>query len=337
MIAAAAPAKLIISGEHAIVYGRPALAMAVNSYAKSVVAFREAPDIFFDFTDLNAAYTLTIPYLETTMRNIEQRYQCFLKGDLDIKHVFTHPNQLIEYAFIHCIKNVAINISKDLALTIRTSSDIPIGCGMGSSAAILISFLHAINKLLSLQLSFDDYLHYGRCAENLQHGKSSGIDLFLALHGGCYYFANGQINKRELPKITIQIINTGKPLTNTGKCVSHVATKYKNHKIFDDFAAVTTALDAAMLNNDHTIINDCIYENELLLEKIGVVPAKVKAFIDELKNRKISAKITGAGAIAGTNAGIVLVIGSENISDLVEKYGYQYQTISGENNGVKLL
>jgi mevalonate kinase len=51
---------------------------------------------------------------------------------------------------------------------------------MGASAAVILSLTHALVNYCDHVFSADKYLYFGREIENLQHGKSSGLDLFLS-------------------------------------------------------------------------------------------------------------------------------------------------------------
>ena len=218
-------------------------------------------------------------------------------------------------------------------------SDIPIGCGMGSSAATILSVVHAIAHHLKVDLSPEIFFRLGLEAENMQHGYSSGLDLRVSLHGGCILVKDGQTYQRSIPELPMYLINTGVPKTTTGECVAHAAAFFKNATLHDEFAAVTEAFDQALQTNHLQNTKFAVRANHQLLVKIGVVPELVRQFIAEVNHVDGAAKICGAGAVTGNKGGVVLVV-AENITalaDLCAKYHYSILPINGEPRGVHFV
>src|SRR5260221_7671008 len=89
--------------------------------------------------------------------------------------------------------------SSDVYSSDLVQSDIPIGCGMGSSSATILSVMHAVSTYLKIQISPETLYQLALEAENMQHGHSSGFDLRVAQLGGCIYMHNQQIETRAAP------------------------------------------------------------------------------------------------------------------------------------------
>lgn len=334
-ITARAPGKIILSGEHAVVYGKPALAVAVNRFVETTISPHLDHEIEFEFMHDKLSHALTLQELQILRTKMDKRYQDFIAGKCNIKNVIHNPLELIQYAFIYLAENLSLTI-KD-GLKIQVQSTLPIGCGMGASAAVILSLMHALINCFSCSLVVDKYLHFGREIENLQHGKSSGLDLFLSLHGGCYFFVDGNMSQRNLPNIPLVLVNTGKPQTSTGECVAAIAKYFQNGEIADDFAEVTTVMDLALQQGNLPAVQECIRENHQLLKYIGVVPGKVAKFIAEVEELGSAAKVSGAGAVSGANAGIVLVVGDAAVVDIAKEYGYEILPVQGELSGLQIL
>lgn len=329
-----APGKLILSGEHAVVYGKPALAMAVNRYVVASASPQLLPLVSFDLSDLSYEHGLTLTALRRLKNRIKQKYQRFIAGDFKIRHVLQKPVELAQFAFSLFLETLNIKLTQ--GIKIRVQSDIPIGCGMGSSAATVLGIVHAMAHHLRVELSPEFFFRLGLEAENMQHGYSSGLDLRISMHGGCLLMKEGEIYAREVPRVPMYLINTGIPETTTGECVAHAATYFKTSQIGDDFARVTEAMDVALQENNIAEVMRAVRDNHQLLTKIGVVPQMVQQFIADVEKNNGAAKICGAGAVAGDKAGVVLVVTDHlaALENLCARYHYSILPISGESRGV---
>jgi mevalonate kinase len=336
-ITARAPAKLILSGEHSALYGQPALAMAVDRLTETTLVWQpEQYSIAFYLLNLNYTAQLTLQKLRDLKQRVQNKYNKFLDGECNIREVLSRSFELLQYAFIHIIDRLNITLPK--GVIVETRSNIPISCGMGSSAATIMSVVYAITSFFELNTELDSYLQFARDAENLQHGHSSGLDLQISMYGGCARFENDKITPRTIPELPMYIINTGKPFTTTGQCVMNAKQHFAQSKSLAlDFAAVTNALDKALQENNLALVQECIRANHCLLTKIGVVPEKVQRFISELEHFGAAGKICGAGATKGQNAGIVLAVTGTDITAIVKKYGYEMFPVKGNVHGIQVI
>lgn len=341
-VIARVPGKIILSGEHAVVYGKQALATAVNKFVETSIfkcSEHSNNKIYFEFINNNSgsalASVLTLQDLIILRADVDKRYQDFINNKCSIKNVIRSPLELVQYEFIYLAQNLCAIIKNDIKIQIKLA--MPAGCGMGASAAVILSLMHALVNYFSCSITTDKYLYFGREIENLQHGKSSGLDLFLSLNGGCYFFADGSMARRNMPNIPLVLVNTGKPQTSTGECVAAVAKYFQDNNIADDFSCVTVEMDKALQQNNLQAIQQCIHENHKLLNYIGVVPNKVAEFITAISKLCSAAKISGAGAVSGSNAGIVLVVGETPITEIAKEYGYEILAVQEESHGLQII
>lgn len=332
-----APGKLILSGEHAVVYGAPALAIAVNRYAMASITPQLLPVVSFDLADLAYEHGLTFAELNHLRGRIKNNYQQFTSGSFKIRDVLQTPVELVQFAFSLFLESRNLKVTEGIKLSLQ--SNIPIGCGMGSSAATILSILHAIAHYLQVELSSGDFFQLALEAENMQHGYSSGLDVKMSLRGGCVFKKNGQLYQRSIPQLAMYLVNTGMPKTTTGECVQHASKYFKESRIADDFAAVTETIDAELQTNNLAEIKRAIIANHELLINIGVVPVTVQQFINEVKKFEGAAKICGAGAVSGENAGVVLVVteNKEALAKLSAQYNYSILPITVEPRGVHIV
>lgn len=332
---AIAPGKLILSGEHAVVYGRPALAMAIDRCAQSVISVGEPDLVSFNLLDLKESDSFTLRALNELKTRVLKNYQLFLSGELGIRGVLCKPIELFEFAFITLLDGLHLKFGE--GLNIQTQSNIPIGCGMGSSAATILSLLRGIGHYFRVEFRPDWFLKYSMEAEKLQHGFPSGVDSYISLHGGCALFRNGEASSVPLPRLRMYLVNTGTPAATTGECVVAVKEKFQNDPIWNDFEAVTLAIERAVRDNRRDDFRQLVTENSRLLQRIGVVPAKVQEFIREVEATGGAAKVCGAGAVYGDQGGMVLVFADRSPTDLCRKYGYELMTVRGDPLGARIV
>jgi len=308
--------------------------MAINRYVTATVSQDASAQIKFDFADLAHHSHLSLSALKILKDKIKNKYYRFIRGDFSIREVLHKPFELAQFAL--GLLTDSLNLSLPHGVKIQIQSDLPIGCGLGSSAATILSVMHAISKYLGITISQETLLKFALEAENMQHGHSSGLDLRVALNGGCLYMQGNELQTREVPFLPMSLINTGKPQTTTGQCVESVARYFKTDHLKNEFAAVTQAMDEGLREKSWQKVQEAIRHNHLLLSQIGVVPEKVKQFISQVEKINGAAKICGAGAIAGDSAGALLIVAEDTIklSQLADRFGYNIIPISGELRGV---
>ena len=329
-----APGKLILSGEHAVVYGCPVLAMAINRYTKVTVTREAKPEIKFDLSDLAHCSRLSFQALKYLKDKIKRKYYRFICGDFSIREVLQKPFELAQVAL--GIFTEALNLPLPHGVKIHVQSDIPIGCGMGSSAATILSVMQSVSSYLRLPLSEEKLLQLALEAENMQHGHSSGVDLRIALKGGCLYIHGEHSEPRMHPELPMYLINTGTPQTSTGQCIEKVAPLFSSELLRNEFSAITNAMDAALQQASWQTMQDTIRHNHQLLTNIGVVPKKVQQFITQVEVFGGAAKICGAGAVTGDQAGAMLVVLQDKkiLNMLCDRFTYPVIPISGDVRGM---
>lgn len=334
VIKVAAPGKLILSGEHAIVHGGAALAMAVNRYVTATVTRETVPQVLFDLSDLSHRSRLSLDALHHLKNKIKQKYYRFIRGDYSIREVLQKPFELAQFAI--GMFTESLNLTLPHGVKIQVQSDLPIGCGMGSSAATIISVMQAISSYMDFPVPEEELFRLALEVENMQHGYSSGLDLRVAMQGGCLYMRGQRIETRALPALPMYLVNTGSPDATTGQCVEKVAPYFREGSLIDDFSAVTQAMDVALQQQEWRKMQEAIRGNQRLLTDIGVVPERVQQFVSLIENAGGAAKICGAGSVAGDKAGALLVVSEDqqHLASLSSRFGYNIIPISGEPKGV---
>lgn len=330
------PGKLILSGEHSVVYGGPAIAMAIDRYTQVTAQMIQQPLIKLKMFDFGYTCSHTLNALKDVQRRVLGNYSKFLKGQCSIKEVLTMPFELLQFSVTNVIEKLNLQIPSGLHIEI--GSGIPVGCGMGSSAAAVVGTLHAVLKHLGVDLENNKFLSISRESENLQHGKSSGLDIYITKNGGTCRFERGEITNLDNPNQQIYMINTGAPASSTGECVSTVAHHFNRAALVDDFANVTRSIESAIKKSGDSDLIYGIKENHRLLTSIGVVPSEIQGVISKVEGTGGAAKICGAGAISGSNAGIIMLVGDKDkLTNVTSKYGYTLETFDVDVLGTHVI
>lgn len=329
MIETKAPAKVILAGEHTVVQGYPAIVAAIEQYTTVTLKLIPFAAIHWHFDNLDYPYTQPISELHQLRKTLDQRYQAFLQGEVTTP-ILQHPSELAQYL----LSLFTETIDHKQGLEISIKSDIPTGCGLGSSSALVISLIAALDNFYKLQLSQDDYFQLGRKAENLQHCRSSGLDLQAAYHGGFILVKQQKVLDHWLSELPLYIVNTGESESNTGECVQHTQPILQHTHLGKEIAELTQQLYPALQQQNIELIKTTFSELHRCLARLGIVPTKVQEFIHAIEQSKASAKICGAGSIRGDKAGIVCVISETDPSELCQKFNYTCQPVKISRQGV---
>ncbi|ANB35634.1 hypothetical protein CCR90_03090 [Rhodovulum sulfidophilum] len=314
-----APGKIILSGEHAVVYGAPALAVAVAIYTE--VWFRpihpsDGLKTVFEQVSQGAFYPLS--RLGHFKQSLDRRFDSFLRGELKVQQILQRPDDLIVYTLMSLAQRLPMpGKSPGHCLPVPGqlggTSALPLGAGMGSSASIIAATMVLYETLLDRLHSTEERFEWVRFCERLQHGKGGAIDAAAVTHGGA---VRVQGDSRHAPAIAPghgiwrgdgwYWVLHGKPDSSTGECVAAVREAHGDDQaLWQGFEACTDAFQAALETDSSPL--ESLRENHRLLRRIGVVPEAAARFVEEVELAGGAAKICGAGSIRGDHGGVILV------------------------------
>ncbi|NVK39988.1 MAG: mevalonate kinase [Oceanospirillaceae bacterium] len=296
-----APGKIILSGEHAVVYGKPALALAVDR--RMHVSFEPDRLPRLSWHTGERAHSLGLDKFSSLRRRLDSYFERYLRGELSIGQILRKPGELVFYAVD--MARLLSGLEQLPKGRVRIDSDIPIGAGMGSSAALIACLL----KLFGHFDNRDELVRQVRHCERLQHGRGSLIDAATVCLGGLVRVQGESIDSLPLPPGGLgegwYWVYTGTPSSSTGTCVEHVRTGFADSDIWSEFADISARFEAA-LGQDEPVA-ELLRANHRLLTRIGVVPAECGRFAERVEQRGGAAKICGAGAVSGDRGGLMLV------------------------------
>lgn len=329
-----APGKLILSGEHSVVYGAPALALAV---AQNVVAeFTRTSDTQLSVVShALGEFSIQLDELPKLKARLDQRFQAFQQNLIAIAELLNGPEELLFYTL------AVANFQQPGRIDIN--SQLPTGAGMGSSAAVIAALLCLADAESGETSNQADLIQRIRYCERLQHGRGSALDASAIVSGGVTFLHKNQPQALNAAVDEHWYIwHSGQPLSSTGEVVEQVRQQFAKTDIWSDFAEVTEQFKQALLCVDAEKIVAAIRQNQHLLRQIGVVPDAVATQINQLEQAGCAAKICGAGAVQGDNAGLVLIyIPQANAADVATRIGkelsIELQPLMQSQQGVHII
>ena len=262
-----AAGKVILLGEHAVVYGRPALAAGLPlGLAAEVASSAGGPRLESDHPDLDA-----------------------------------DPRAAALVAEAAAILDLPGRDS-----VIRVRSELPPGVGLGSSAALAVAVLRALAAGGDRLLSRDEELRLGRHLEAIFHGHPSGIDPAAAALGpGCFRFVRGDpptIMPLRLARALPLVVAMSTRPRSTGAAVTALRTRWeadptRHERLFDEVASIVEEGVHVAERGDLEALGRTFDQNQAVLEALGVSAPEVEALAERARRAgALGAKLTGGGA-----------------------------------------
>lgn len=271
-----APGKIILFGEHAVVYGQPAIAIPV--------------------TKVYATAKIT-PNLESAPGRVHlEASQIGLDADLS-ELERDHPLAKAIHISLESIAPQHVP-----AFKLQVDSGIPISAGMGSSAAVSVAIIRAVSAFLGGRLSPEEVSQMAYEVEKLHHGAPSGIDNTVIAHQQpVYYIKEKPIRFLKIKKPTHWVIADTGEKTPTLETVSavhalHAADSQRYGRIFEAIGALVQKAQRALEQGDLTALAWLMNENQRLLEQLNVSSASLNALIQAARSAGAAgAKLSGGG------------------------------------------
>ncbi len=273
---ATAPGKIILFGEHAVVYGEPAIAVPVSStQAKAIVSARiqgKTGEIWIEAPDISLSAPIDQLDVDHPLRTAIQ----IVIGDKDLDQV---P-----------------------ACKIQITSEMPPSSGLGSSAAISTAIIRAFSAFLGNRLSDEQVSDLAFTVEKIHHGTPSGIDNTVISYQKPIYYRKGDpfefLTVGEA--FTILVAYSGKP-GNTREAVEGVRERWEKdpdqyNRIFSRIGAISQTAKGFIEEGNPDQLGPLMDENHELLCKLGVSSAELDQLVLAAKKAgALGAKLSGGG------------------------------------------
>ncbi len=289
---ASAPGKVILFGEHFVVYGIKSILCSINK-------------------------RVTVTAEKTNERKISI--------NSGIGKLVLEPNESISEINsplkpFYYLANKAIK-DQNIGLKIQIESEIPLGAGLGSSSACCVAGAAAIFKLFG-EISKEKILEIAIEAEKTIYQNTSGADCTVSTYGGLmeYDKNNGFRKIEDEPNFQLVIANSNIE-HSTETMVSRVKEfENKNKEKFHELSNLESNLvnDVLKLIKENKIkeIGEKINQNQKFLEEIGISNEQLETMIKIGQKTSYGAKITGSGG-----GGCIFALTNEsNLDETIKEF-----------------
>ncbi|HSL83740.1 MAG TPA: hypothetical protein VLF66_13275 [Thermoanaerobaculia bacterium] len=346
MTTVSVPGKLILLGEHAAVYGRPALVAAVGLRLRVTVQDAGAAPGCVRFRLSDSGETAEAPWAEVLAhaRSAREAWEAYDAAPGPAAFAaLAEPARL--RGALHLLQVALGEAARELgeddvpgslpSFDVAVTSEIPIGSGFGSSAAAAVA---VVTAYLAHRGADTDPRRLHRVSlevERRLHGSPSGVDNATVLHGGVLEarkLPSGEVSFQGVPVVSsllgsLRVLGTGRPAEGTGTVVAAVRAlrdrePARVEAVLDRLAELAGRLREELEREGERPeeVLEIVRGAEEGLEALDVVPEPVQELVRRVEAEGGAAKVSGAGALTGHGAGNLLVYHPE--PDRIATWGF---------------
>jgi mevalonate kinase len=346
MITASVPGKLILLGEHAAVYGRPALVAAVGLRLR--VSVQKGPAVApsrvrFRLPDSGGVAGTSWEQVLTHARRSREAWERYERepgpatfAALAAPERVLGPVHLLQVALGEAARELGDDDPERLEpVELAIASAIPVGSGFGSSAAAAVGVTMAYLAFRGAACDGERLQRVSLEVERRQHGSPSGVDNAAVIHGGILEarrLLSGEVALDGVPVRSrllehLRVVGSGRPAEATGAVVAAVRALRDREParvegVLDRLAELTRRLRAELGRPEEqpAAVVEVLRQAEAGLEELGVVPAPVRELVRRVAAEGGAAKVSGAGSLAGPGAGNLIVYHPE--PERIERWSF---------------
>ncbi|MBI2613720.1 MAG: mevalonate kinase [Candidatus Levybacteria bacterium] len=331
-ITVSAPGKLLLLGEHAVVYNHPCLVTAVDQRMRATVELINEP-----FFELQAPDVQIADY-KKPMSEVG-------KGDIPKGAKFVEvavANLLGRSRNKSKIPRGAFGMTGKKGIKVTTKSEFSSQFGFGSSSASTVCTVKAVSELLDLNLSQKEIFDLAYKTVLDIQGKGSGFDVAAGIFGGTLYFVTGGkvIQSLNIKSLSLVVGYSGIK-ADTVTLINKVKESFANRQnrlseIYNGIEILVNEAKGALLKKDWKKFGEIMNKNQEYLKELGVSIGKLDLMIKGALNvGAYGAKLTGAGR-GDCMIALYSAASKLNIKKAVEKAGGKIIDIKTNAEGVRI-
>ena len=247
---ASAPGKIILFGEHAVVYGRPALAAPVS--------------------EVKAKASIT-----ANPRGQPGEVQIHAP-DIGLEAMLAELGEGDPLGRAIQLTAEALGVKQLPAASLRVKSTIPVAAGLGSGAAVSVAVIRAVAAFLGQPLADEQVCALAYEVEKIYHGTPSGIDNTVITYGKPVYFIKGKpIVRLKVGKPFTMVIGDTGIASPTAAAVGEVRKAWQAGRdhyeaLFDSAGAIADSARQAIEKGSLELLGPLMDANHGVLRKMGV-------------------------------------------------------------------
>lgn len=270
-------AKVILFGEHSVVYGKPAIAFPVRSLKLDAYAYQTQGD-----------WSIRTPYFEGLVAPSDARGE-------DISGL---ERTLSEIALMNTLRILGKNPP---GIRVEVSGLVPPARGLGSSAAAAGAIARAVTALYGVKLTGEEMFHLVQSVETVAHGTPSGLDAYATTASGPIWFTRGKAESLEIMRSPrLLIADTGEP-GHTAEAVRGVRERYEKQEhetveLLDEMAWIAQQAKIDLATGNIGPLGTAMLRNHEILNQLGVGTGGLDHLTRAATNAgALGAKLTGGG------------------------------------------
>jgi len=304
MITTSAPTKIILTGEHAVVYGKPGIALPIN-----------------------------LPTTVNIVPNTLQKMRMYSNITLKEKDYTTL------HSFIQIIQDSIPKKSAEHFFDITIHTTAPQKMGFGTSASVAVALTKALYAAHNTTIHESTLLALALKLEQITHGTPSGIDhTTITCNTPILFQKDPDLHWTPLPELLENslfnqcfLLLTGCSEESTKEMVAQVRAQYEKaatdtQVIFDAIEYQTTAMQTSLTTDNESGFHTCINTVGMLLEDLHVVSPEVMTLSQDIRKNHGACKISGSGGKKGPGSGVLFVHHPDKavINCIAKKYTLEY-------------
>ncbi|TYL36209.1 mevalonate kinase [Natronococcus pandeyae] len=286
MTRSSAPGKVYLFGEHAVVYGEPAVPCAIERRARVGVQRRDDEKLRVHAEDLSLdGFT------------VEYGGGADQQPDVDVSESLVSAAMGYVDGAIEQVRDVT---GEDAGFDVTIESDIPLGAGLGSSAAVVVAAIDAATRELGVTLEPTEIAERAFQTEyEVQDGQASRADTFCSATGGAVRVEGDDCRSTEAPDLPL-VIGFDGGAGDTGELVSGVRSLREEYTFASDtveaIGDVVRNGEDALAAGDFEELGRLMNFNHGLLSALGVSSRSLDSMVWAARDAgAYGAKLTGAG------------------------------------------